>query len=198
MEPERTEANPTPAEPAANSAADHAVDSGADRGASWFGEAYEALRELADYFLAGERRDHTLQPTALVHEAFLRMGGRNHRWGDRRHFMAAAAGVMRAVLVDHARRRGSQKRGGGRSRVAIADVDATGGSDAIDLLDLDAALAELSTLHERQTRIVELRFFGGLTSAEIAEELDVSVRSVDGDWAMAKAWLARRLDGHGP
>lgn len=186
MEPERTEADPTPAEPAPN------------RSASWFDEAYEALRELADYFLAGERRDHTLQPTALVHEAFLRMGGGDHRWGDRRHFMAAAAGVMRAVLVDHARRRGSQKRGGGRSRVAIADVDAAGGSDAIDLLDLDAALAELATLHERQARIVELRFFGGLTSAEIAEELGVSVRSVDGDWAMAKAWLARRLDGHGP
>lgn len=155
---------------------------------------YDELRALAGRYLRRERNDHTLQATALVHEAYLKLiGQQTVEWRDRAHFYSAAANVIRRLLVDHARRRNRLKRGGGQQRVAIEDVTPTDQRADIDLLALDAALAELATLHARQAQIVELRYFAGLAPDECAKLLDVSERTVYDDWKMAKAWLRRQM-----
>jgi len=155
---------------------------------------YDALRELAGGFLRRERTDHTLQPTALVHEAYLRLVDQTRAdWKSRAQFMAVAAEVMRRILVDHARGHRAAKRGGGRHRVDLtATLDVPAGP-ALEVLDVDDALSRLAALDERQARVVELRVFGGLSVAEVAEVLRVSERTVANDWRMARAWLRREL-----
>jgi RNA polymerase sigma factor (TIGR02999 family) len=157
---------------------------------------YEELRVLAGRCMAGERKDHTLQPTALVHEAFLRLsGGVAPDWRDRVHFFAVAARVMRRLLVDHARARRTAKRDGGLV-VPLEEAGPPGqGStpDRLDLLALDEALARLSDFDDRKARSVELRYFGGLTLEEISEALGVSRPTVILDLRLARAWLFRHL-----
>ena len=155
---------------------------------------YSELRRRAGAQLARERSSHTLQPTALVHEAFLKLvDQRNARWNSRAQFFAVAAQLMRRILVDHARGLAAARRGGPQSRLPIelaADVTVDEGEG---LLDLHLALERLAELSERQARIVELRFFGGLSVAESAEVLDLSVPTVVRDWRFARAWLRREL-----
>jgi RNA polymerase sigma factor (TIGR02999 family) len=155
---------------------------------------YRELRRVAAGYLRRERRDHTLQATALVHEAYLRLLGRKRvRWQSRAHFFGAAAQIMRCILVDHARRHDAAKRGGARWRVDIEEGLAPSGPRDLDLVALDTALAELSGFDPRQARIVEIRFFGGLSVEEAAEVLGVSPATVKREWSMARAWLHQRL-----
>lgn len=155
---------------------------------------YDELRALAESYLQRERPDHTLQATALVHEAYVRLVRQEDvEWKNRAHFFAVAAQAIRRILVDHARTRQRAKRGGDRQRVRLDEDVALLEERELDLLALDEALGRLATLHERQARIVELRFFGGLGLKEVAEILEVSPRTVDGDWSMARAWLRREL-----
>ena len=155
-------------------------------------EVYDQLRGLAEAFLRRERPDHTLQPTALVHEAYLRLAEQDRAaWNDSSHFQATAATMIRRILVDHARGHKAAKRGGDWHRVTLSE--ASDGTGDVDLLELDEALVELAGLDERQARVVELRFFGGLGIKEAAAQLGVSPRTVDGDWRLARAWLHRRL-----
>ncbi len=145
-----------------------------------------------------ERRGHTLQATALVNEAFLKLTDARHiRWQDRAHFVGISARLMRRVLVDHARRRGYGKRGGGAQRVTLHDGLVASADPALDLVALDRALEALAKVDARKSRIIELRFFGGLTVEETAEVLDVSADTVKRDWRMAKLWLLRELEGDG-
>jgi RNA polymerase sigma-70 factor (ECF subfamily) len=155
---------------------------------------YDELRRLADYYLRQERPDHTLQPTALVHEAYLKLVDQTRvDWQNRAHFFGVAAQLMRRILVDHARRHRASKRGGLQQKMALDEaVDYSQPRD-VDLLALDEALNALAKLDERQSRIVELRFFGGLTIEETAEALGVSPATVKVDWSMAKAWLRREI-----
>ena len=162
--------------------------------AELFPIVYEELRRLAAAALRRERTDHTLQPTALVHEAFLRLAETpGASWENRAHFVAIAARVMRRVLVDHARGRNALKRGNGEIRVPIDDVDVPAVGQDVDLVALDDALARLAMLDERQARIVELRFFGGLSVPETAALIGASERTVKRDWQVARAWLTREL-----
>ena len=162
--------------------------------AELFPIVYEELRRLAASALRRERTDHTLQPTALVHEAFLRLAETpGASWENRAHFVAIAARVMRRVLVDHARGRNALKRGNGEIRVPIDDVDVPAVGQDVDLVALDDALARLAMLDERQARIVELRFFGGLSVPETAALIGASERTVKRDWQVARAWLTREL-----
>lgn len=158
---------------------------------------YADLRRLARGALRGERRDHTLQPTALVHEAFLRLVPQQAKeWQNREHFFAVCARLMRQVLVDHARRRRALKRGSGELRVALDEAPGTAASVAppeVDLLQLDQALAELERIDGPRARVVEMRYFGGMTVTEIGHVLGRSEWDVKKDWKLAKAWLARRL-----
>jgi RNA polymerase sigma factor (TIGR02999 family) len=155
---------------------------------------YEPLRALAGRCFRGQAAGQTLQPTALVHEVFLRLAGRGEQdVRDRAHFFAICATAMRGILTDHARRRRAGKRGGARQRVTLSLVGASPAGAAIDVLDLDEVLAQLAQLSERQARIVEYRVFAGLTLAEIAQALGVSKRTIDGDWAMARAWISVRM-----
>ena len=157
---------------------------------------YKELRRIAAHHLRRERPGHTLQPTDLVHEAYLRMTGlRETEWKSRTHFFAMAAQVMRHVLVDYARRREAGKRGGGQAHLALTDDLAVSGHQCLLILDLDAALTRLQRLHARQARVVELRFFAGLTEDEIAELLAVSVKTVKRDWIAARAWIYGELRG---
>jgi RNA polymerase sigma factor (TIGR02999 family) len=144
--------------------------------------------------MRAERAEHSLQATALVNEAYVRLvDARRVRWQDRAHFLAMSARLMRRVLVDHARARGYQKRGGGAEKVTL--VDALAGSDERphDVIALDDALEALAAFDDRKSRVVELRFFGGLSVAETAQALGVSVETVMRDWKFAKAWLSREL-----
>jgi len=153
------------------------------------------LHRIARRCMHGERAGHSLQATALVNEAYLRLvDAQRVRWQDRSHFLAMSARLMRRVLVDHARARGYQKRGGAAVRVTL--VEAIGGSDERphDLVALDEALNALAKLDLRKSRVVELRFFGGLTAEETAHELGVSSDTVLRDWKLAKAWLLRELE----
>ena len=161
---------------------------------------YDELRRLAQAKLAGERSDHTLQATALVHEAYLRLVGQQDvAWQNRAHFMAMAATAIRRVLVDHARRKGAAKRGGGDLRVTMSLAEAAGApGEDMSLIDLDAALTELAAEKPDHAQVVELRFFGGLTAAECAEVLGVTERTVERRWRFARAWLYRRLEGEAP
>lgn len=159
---------------------------------------YDELRDLAAAYLRRERAGHSLQPTALVHEAFIKLvDSSGLQATDRRHFFAIAANTMRRVLVEHARTRGAAKRGGGRHRVSLTGVQAGGPESEVEVVALDEALKKLATFDERQARIVELRFFGGLAVDEVAELLGVSKRTVEGDWTMARAWLLRELTAPG-
>lgn len=156
----------------------------------------DKLHDLARHYLRGERAGHTLQPTALVNEVYLRLVDRNRvSWSDRAHFFAFAASSMRRILVDHARARRSGKRGGGARRVTLSQAEVISGRNEVDLLDLDRALTALGNLDERQARLVELRYFGGLTIRETAEVLGVGTATVTRDWATAKAFLYRQLSG---
>ena len=155
---------------------------------------YTELRSLAASYLRGERRDHTLQPTAVVNEAFVRLIDQTGMpWKNRAHFFAIAAVAMRNILTDHARRRGAEKRGGGLERVHLDEAANVMDTAGVDVVALDEALTELATLDARRHRIVELRFFGGLAMDEIAELLGVSLTTVENEWRGARAWLAVRL-----
>lgn len=154
------------------------------------------LRRLARAYMARERRGHTLQTTALVNEAFLRLtDARRVRWQDRAHFLGIAARLMRRVLVDHARRRGYRKRGGDAQRVTLYDGAATSPDPGLDVVALDLALEALAKIDERKSRIIELRFFGGLSVEDTANVLHVSADTVKRDWRLAKLWLLRELEG---
>lgn len=155
---------------------------------------YDDLRALAGRLIRAERAGHTLQPTALVHEAYLRLIDQSAvEWRGRAHFMAIAARMIRRVLVDHARARGRLKRGGDHRRISLTSIDAIPDA-SVDLLDLEDALEMLARLDERHARVVELRFFGGLSDAEAATVLGVTDRTVRNDWRVARAWLQVRLD----
>ena len=155
---------------------------------------YRELRDVAKRYFRAERPGHTLQPTALVHEAYLRLAGRaNGRGRDRSEFLALAAREMRRVLVDHARRRSAVKRGGELVRVPL-DEEVLAGQTNVDFLDFADVLEEFGRLDPAAARVVELRVFGGLTVSEAAASLAVSPRTVEEDWRMARAWLLARLD----
>ncbi len=155
---------------------------------------YDELRRVAGRYLRHERPDHTLQPTALVHEAYLRLiGAERPQWRDRIHFYAVAAQVMRRILVDHARAHQADKRGGGARRVPLDEGIDAGVERAADLVALDDALAALAAIDARKARIVELHHFAGLTVAETAEVLDLSVSTIVLEARLARAWLAAAL-----
>jgi RNA polymerase sigma factor (TIGR02999 family) len=155
---------------------------------------YDELRRVARARLRGEREGHTLNATALVHEAYLKLvDQRETDWKNRAHFFAVASRAMRRILIDYANMRNAQKRGGGEAVVTLADGDAAYSARTDDLLALDEALRTLETLDPRQAQVVQLRFFGGLRSQEIAEVLDVSLATVNRDWRSARAWLTTRL-----
>jgi RNA polymerase sigma factor (TIGR02999 family) len=155
---------------------------------------YQELRRIASRQLRRERGDHTLQATAVVHEAFLRLAGQDgFRWLSRDHFFAFAAHLMRRVLVDHARRRNRAKRGGPEARWSLAEAGELALTRGPDLVALDDALSSLETIDARKAAVVELRFFGGLTLDETAAELGVSAETVSREWRRAKAWLYREL-----
>jgi RNA polymerase sigma-70 factor (ECF subfamily) len=156
-------------------------------------EVYAELRRVAAAYLRRERPGQTLQPTALVNEAYVRLAGQHPRFQNRAHFCAIAANAMRQILVERARARHAQKRGGGAARVTLEDNMAVSPEAAIDLTALDEALTRLAALDPRQARIVELRFFGGLSVEEAAESLGVSSATLKRQWAIARAWLAREL-----
>lgn len=159
---------------------------------------YEELRRLARQYLKRERGDHTLRPTALVHEAYLRLiDQRQVDFSNRAHFLGIAARMMRRILVNHARDRAAGKRGGGACRVSLAIVDAeqqTSGQLEVDLVALNDALERLHEIDERKSRVVELRFFGGLTNLEVADLLSVSLPTIERDWRFARAWLYDAVD----
>jgi len=172
----------------------HRVRQGEEQASSELMRAIEAeLHRIAAWHMRKERPDHTLQTTALVNEAYLRLlGSEPIEWNDRSHFLAMASRAMRQILIDYARARSSQKRGGGRK----VDLESAGLSlDPVDdtVLDVDAALQELAAIAPRQAQLVELRFFGGLSLERVGEVLGLSERTVDKDWALARAWLRRRL-----
>ena len=155
---------------------------------------YEELRRVARYYLKQEKQNHTLSSTALVHEAYLRLVNQKEvTWQNRAHFFAVAAQMMRRILVDHARRRGYAKRGGGAMTLALEEAVATPQRREIDLVALDDALDSLAKLDQRQSRMVELRFFGGLSIEETSEVLGVSMPTVKREWASARAWLYREI-----
>jgi len=159
---------------------------------------HEELRRLAHRYMGGERAGHTLQTTALVNEAYLRLiDWKSVRWQSRAHFFGVSAQLMRRILVDFARARGYRKRGGGTPRVALDEAAAVSDERGADLLALDEALRALAELDPRQSKVVELRFFGGLTVEEAAEVLKVSPATVERDWSFARAWLHRELSKGG-
>ena len=166
----------------------------ADRVALLLPLVYDQLRAVAERALATERPDHTLQATALVHEAYMRLvGEREVPWSSKAHFYAAAAEAMRRILVDHARARGSQKRGGDRLRLALDVVELASREDPLEILALDEAVSRLEKQDTRMAEIVKLRFFAGLQDEETAEALGVSRRTVCREWTMARAFLQREM-----
>ena len=156
---------------------------------------YGELRSLAGRAMAGRDAGHTLQPTALVHEAYVKLVDADAEWTSRHHFLSVAAQAMRSILIDHARAKGTRKRGQGRERVALDEALAWFEERAIDLLSLEEALERLARVDARQARMVELRFFGGLSNEETAAALGVSTPTVVRDWRMARAWLHREIGG---
>ena len=163
--------------------------------ATLFDVLYRELRRLAEGAMRAERANHTLQPTALVHEAFLRLAGNQGRFESRAHFLGVAASAMRRVLVDHARGRNAQKRGHGVTLVTLTDLDDLPQpvAEELDLVVLDDALSRLTALDARQGLIVELRFFGGLSVEETAALVGVSERTIKREWQMSRAWLRREM-----
>lgn len=177
-----------------------AIRAGDDRAADdLFAVVYEELRTIARSFMARERADHTLQPTAVVHEAYLRLlGGASPRWENRAHFFAAAAEAMRRILVDHARRKTSLKRGGEQLRVDGRDVPAPEQARLEELLALDVVLDRLEARDESMARVVKLRYFAGLGVDETASAMGTSPRSVNRAWTAARSWLRRELSRSPP
>jgi RNA polymerase sigma factor (TIGR02999 family) len=156
---------------------------------------YDELRQMAHRYMCRERPGHTLQTTALVNEAYLRLVDQKRvRWKNRAHFFAAAAQAMCRILIDHARKHRYAKRGGGARKISLDDVAVISDERAADLLALDEALFSLASIDSQQSRIVELRFFGGLTIEETAEVLKLSVDMVKREWSTAKAWLFREMN----
>ncbi len=175
------------------------LERGGDAAERLFPIVYEELRALAEAQLRRERSGHTLQPTALVHEAFLKLvGQKDAHYESRSHFLAIAATAMRRVLVHHAEKRCSAKRGGGRGRQSLdtgPEIALPESNDPVDLLALDEALVRLAALDERKAKVVELRFFAGLNVAEAAAALGASPATVKRDWEFARVWLLRELRG---
>jgi len=159
---------------------------------------YEELRRVARYYLKQEKQSHTLSSTALVHEAYLRLVNQKEvTWQNRAHFFGVAAKMMRRILVDHARRHGYAKRGGGVMTLALEEVVATPQRREIDLVALDDALDSLAKLDDRQSRMVELRFFGGLSIEETAQAVNISAATTKREWATARLWLYNAMSrGH--
>lgn len=157
---------------------------------------YRELRRLAGNYLRRERKEHTLQPTALVNEAYLRLvDQRDAKWQNRAHFYGIAAQLMRRILVDHAREKHAEKRGGSeQQRLSITSAQGLATKPDLDLLALHEALEELKTIDPQQERIVELKFFGGLSIEETAEVMKLGHATVERDWKMARAWLRRKLE----
>jgi RNA polymerase sigma-70 factor (ECF subfamily) len=157
---------------------------------------YSELHKLAEAYVRGERAGHTLQPTALIHEAYLRLVNQGQPdWDSRTHFFRFAAHIMRQILVDYARARNSAKRGGGCEHLTLTEVSTGNAGRSVDLLALDEALDRLTVLDERRARVLELRYFGGLTELEVAESLHLSVATVRRDVRVAEAWLCKELSG---
>ena len=156
---------------------------------------YHELRRIAQHHFANERADHSLQATALVHEAYMRLVGAGGHWQNRAHFFGIASGVMRHILVDHARAKHAAKRPDSQQRVLLDDALLISDQNVENIIDIDHALSRLASRDARQSRIVELRYFGGLTAEEAAEVLGVSVNTVKRDWTVAKAWLYGELAG---
>ncbi|HWW97385.1 MAG TPA: sigma-70 family RNA polymerase sigma factor [Edaphobacter sp.] len=156
---------------------------------------YGELRRLAQSYMRQERADHTLQSTAVVHEAFIRLIDQNVEWKSRAHFFAIAAKMMRRILVDHARARSTSKRGAGMARVDVEEQAMESQERSVDLLALDEALEHLARIDPQRSRIVELRYFGGLSNEESANVLGISPATVQRQWSGAKAWLYRELSG---
>jgi RNA polymerase sigma factor (TIGR02999 family) len=174
---------------------------GGDRGAleELMPLVYGELRRLAHHYLRQERSDHTLQSTALVHEAYLRLAGQNPpQWQNRAHFFGIAAHIMRQILVEYARGRSTAKRGGNALTLTLDEAVALPQGIDVDVVALDKALSELSDLDPQQGRIVELRFFAGLTIEDTSEVLGISPATVKRDWITARAWLFRALTGEAP
>ena len=160
---------------------------------------YQELKRLAARFLQDEREGHTLQPTALVHEAYLRLAGQKAEWRNRAHFMAVAGQLMRRILVDYARQRVAAKRGGGEAPIELEKCEIGGESEQPEeILAVDEALARLAQQDSQQARVVEMRYFGGMTVEETAEALAISPRTVKREWAMAKAWLRLEISARAP
>jgi RNA polymerase sigma factor (TIGR02999 family) len=160
-----------------------------------FTRVYDELRAIAGRFMAQERADHTLQPTAVVNEAYLRLcGPQAPSWQNRAHFFGAAAEAMRRILIDHARRKVSLKRGGDQVRVELPDVAGQGDTDLEDLLSLDRALDRLEERDPAMAKVVKLRYFAGLSVEQTAEALDMAPRSVNRAWTGARAWLRREME----
>ena len=164
-------------------------------GEELLGVIYKDLRRLAARYLRQERSDHTLQPTALVHELYLRVftSGEHITWQNRAHFFAVAAQTLRRILVDHARMRQTTKRGGHQVRLSLTEVNGLAEPRADNLIEIDEALQRLTELEPRAAQVVELRFFGGLQVDEVAEVLGVSIITVKRDWKVARAWLTAQL-----
>lgn len=159
---------------------------------------YEAFHSLAARYLRGEDKGHTLSPTALVHEAYLKLVDQTRvQWRGKTHFFAVGAQAMRRILVDHVRRKHRVKRGGGRLRIQLDENAALSPESDEDLIMVDEALAKLTKVDPRQAAIVEMRFFGGLSVAEVADVLGVSKRTVEGEWTAVRAWLRRELSRQG-
>ena len=157
---------------------------------------YPELKRLAHMQLVKERPDHTLDTTAIVHEAFLRLAGGRNRWADRGHFLRAASTVMRHLLVDHARKRAAGKRGDGRVPITLEDERAASDDDSLAVLALDHAIDEVAKIDPRLGQIIECRYFAGLSVAETAEALGVGVRTVERDWQRAKAYLLDAMESN--
>lgn len=160
-------------------------------------EVYDQLHQAAGYWFNRQPSDHTLQPTALVHEAFLKIASqKDASWEDRVHFMALASKAMRQILIDYSRRRKARKRGGDWARVTLTGISQNSEVESIDVLSLNEALEELEQLNETQARIIEMRFLGGMTTEEIAKALSISNNEIQLEWRMARAWLQHRIQ-HG-
>ena len=156
---------------------------------------YDELRRLAAFHLSGERRNHTLQATALVHEAYLRLAGQNAPWNDRVHFIAQASMMMRRVLVDYARAHHREKRGDGVEMLSLSEAAELTNGRTVEVLDLDRALERLAKVDARKAKMVELRYFGGLTTEESAQVLGTSLATAERDWKFSRAFLLRELSG---
>lgn len=154
---------------------------------------YAELHRLARGYMRRERPDHTLQPTALINEAYLRLAHEDTDWNSREHFIGVAANVMRRVLVDYARAHKAEQRGGGLKRVEMHDDLAVSADKLEEVAEIDEALKRLEALNSRQAKVVELRYFGGLSIEQIAAHLAIAPRSVKRDWALARVWLFREL-----